>query len=190
MKNPIAGWSSPPPDPALVEALESSQRLGLIGSQSIEELLAHGSAFVDALADVRGTVVDLGSGGGVPGLIIARARPDLEVVLVDRKTSRADHLRRLVGRLQLTDRVRVVEADAARLRPEVSSINAVVARSFGPPQRTLALAARLVAEGGLVVLSEPPEPRSWAPNELAALGLARLTRDDARVAVFRRQRFT
>ena len=52
-----------------------------------------------------GTVVDLGSGGGVPGLVIARARPDLRVVLVDRRSSRTDHLSRLVRRLGLDDRV-------------------------------------------------------------------------------------
>ena len=46
-----------------------------------------------------GTVVDLGSGGGVPGLVIARARPDLRLVLVDRRAARTDHLPRLVRRL-------------------------------------------------------------------------------------------
>lgn len=170
--------------------MASSQRLGLIGSQPVDDVVAHAWAFVDALADVRGTVLDLGSGGGVPGLVIARARPDLDVVLVDRKASRVDHLCRLIGRLDLAPRVRAIVADADQLSPPVAMIDAVVARSFGRPDQTLAIAARLVTEGGVVVISEPPTPRTWSPPQLGALGLVVLERQDRRVAVFRRERFT
>ena len=62
-------------DRALAEALAVSQRLGMLGERPIDEVIAHAGAFVDALAGTRGTVVDLGSGGGVPGLVIARAAP-------------------------------------------------------------------------------------------------------------------
>jgi 16S rRNA (guanine527-N7)-methyltransferase len=81
-------------DPALIDALRASQRLGMLGGRSIYEVVDHASAFVAALADVRGLVVDLGAGGGVPGLVIAAARPDLRLVLVDRRATRTDHLRR------------------------------------------------------------------------------------------------
>ena len=50
-------------------------------------------------------LIDLGCGGGVPGLVIAGADRTSHVVLVDRRATRADHLRRLVGRLGLADRV-------------------------------------------------------------------------------------
>ena len=54
------------PDAPLVEALAASQRLGMLGAAPIVDVIDHSEAFVDALADVTGTVVDLGSGGGRP----------------------------------------------------------------------------------------------------------------------------
>ena len=103
------------PDEELRAALASSQRLGMLGDRPIDEVIDHAEAFVDALADVRGTVVDLGSGGGVPGLVIARARPDLRVVLIDRRSARTDHVSRLIRRLGIADRATVVTDDAARV---------------------------------------------------------------------------
>ena len=125
-------------DPALVDALASSQRLGMLGERPIAEVIEHAGAFVAALAGVTGTVVDLGSGGGVPGLVIATARPDLRLVLVDRRATRTDHLRRLVRRSASADRVDVLTADAAALPGLIAvPVDAVVARGFGPPAETL-----------------------------------------------------
>ncbi len=121
-------------DRALAEALAVSQRLGMLGGRPIDEVIAHAGAFVDALAGTRGTVVDLGSGGGVPGLVIARARPDLRLVLVDRRSTRADHLRRLVNRLGAADRIEVVAADAAALPRLIAlPVDAVVAQELRAP---------------------------------------------------------
>jgi 16S rRNA (guanine527-N7)-methyltransferase len=123
-------------------------------------------------------------------LVIARARPDLEVVLVDRRAARADHLRRLVGRLDLGDRVRVLACDAGRL-PSVlpGLVDAVVARGFAAPAETARRAAALVRPGGLVVVSEPPHRATdrWPAAELAELGLQRVPSRDARVACFYRR---
>ena len=87
----------------------------MLGRRSIDEVIDHAGAFVDAVSDVTGVIVDLGAGGGVPGLVIATARPDLRLVLVDRRATRTDHLRRLVGRLGMSDRIEVVTADATTL---------------------------------------------------------------------------
>jgi 16S rRNA (guanine527-N7)-methyltransferase len=174
-------------DPALRDALAASQRLGLLGARPIEEVIDHASAFVAALADIEGAVLDLGTGGGVPGLVIAAARPDLHLVLVDRKVSRTDHVRRVVRRLGWQGRVavRTAEADGLVLDPPV---DAVVARGFGPPARTVEVAARLVRSGGLVVISEPPAatgPR-WTLAVLADAGVIEVRSPDPRVATFRR----
>ena len=168
-----------------MEALASSQRLGMLGRRPIEEVVDHAQAFVTALADVDGLVVDLGSGGGVPGLVIAAARPDLRVVLVDRRTTRADHLRRLVGRLGWLGRVDVVAADVSALRGREPA-DAAVARGFGPPLVTLSAAVPLVRAGGLIVVSEPPDEDSarWPVHEVAALGAVAAATPDRRVACF------
>ena len=176
-------------DPALVGALRESQRLGMLGDRPIADVIEHALAFVDALADITGTVVDLGSGGGVPGLVIARARPELRLILVDRRARRADHLKRLVGRLGIDDRVEIVAVDAAAVADLLSSpADAVVARGFGRPEATLRAAVPLLRAGGLIVVSEPPPTESghrWPPPLLVEMGLVAVSQPDRRVAVFR-----
>jgi len=170
-------------DQDLFDALASSQALGMLGDRPIAEVVEHATAFVAALDDVNGLVVDLGAGGGVPGLVIARARPDLQLVLVDRRATRTDHLHRLVGRLALGARVDVVTADVTTLDLEA---DAAVARGFGPPDVTLAAAVHVVRPGGRVIVSEPPghDVERWPAERLARSGVTRLPHPDSRVAVF------
>ncbi len=177
-------------DRALYDALASSQRLGILGDRPIAEVIEHADAFVEALADVRGVVVDLGSGGGVPGLVIAARRPDLHLILVDRRATRTDHLRRLVARLGWRDRVEVITADTRELTGRLdASADAAVARGFGPPEATLRAAAPLVRAGGLLVVSEPPtpDPTRWPESLLTSTGWEPTESADARVARFRRR---
>lgn len=179
-------------DPELTHALASSRRLGMLGIRPIDEVIDHAGAFVEALASVRGTVVDLGSGGGVPGLVVARARPDLHLILVERRATRADHLRRLVRRLELGERVDVHDGDVATLAP-VELVDAVVARGFAAPAVTAVAGARLLRVGGVLVVSEPPAENSsdsgdvrWPPELLHDAGLAVVAQADARVICLRR----
>ena len=107
-------------------------------------------------------MIDLGSGGGVPGLVIAHDRPDLHVTLLDRRTKRTDFLERSVRRLGWTERVSVVAPMSHRSTP-TPSFDAAVARGFGPPAETLTVAARLRDEPvAHVVISEPPTGDRWA----------------------------
>jgi 16S rRNA (guanine527-N7)-methyltransferase len=127
---------------------------GHIG-QSIGDALAHSQRFVRALpaGTGAGQLIDLGSGGGIPGLVIARQRPELTVMLVERRRTRADELIRAVRALQLDDRVEVFADDVDALDREVDT---VTARSFGAPQETLATACRLLRAGGVALISDPP----------------------------------
>ena len=45
-------------------------------------------------------MLDIGSGGGLPGLVIAHDRPDVHVTLIDRREKRTDLLQRQVTRLR------------------------------------------------------------------------------------------
>lgn len=172
----------------LVEALTEAQRLGFLGARPITEVIEHARFFVDALnelpADAR--LIDLGSGGGVPGLVIAAERPDLHVTLLDRRTKRTDFLERIVRRLGWTERASVTALDVANLRPD-PLFDAAVARGFGPPAETLVVAARLVRVGGLVVISEPPAGDRWERDVLTRAGVERVNVSVGRVAVFIRR---
>jgi 16S rRNA (guanine527-N7)-methyltransferase len=171
-----AGGEDPAGSPALLAQLERARSLGLLGPGPVEDHLSHAAGFLAALGDVTGCVVDLGSGGGVPGLPIALARPDLRLVLVDAAARRGAFLADAIAGLDLAERVRVVVGRAEVLgRGDLrGTADAVVARGFGPPAATAECGAPLLRVGGLLVVSEPPEdaPR-WPDAGISQLGLAR-----------------
>lgn len=165
-------------DDVLVTQLKRSRGLGFLGPGAVEEHIDHAAGFIDALADVSGRVIDLGSGGGVPGLVIAVTRPDLEVVLVEAMEKRCAFLKDAITALVLPN-TRVVHGRAEMLGRSVlrGSADAVVARSFGLPAVTAECAAPLLRVGGRLVVSEPPGAgERWPPDRLALLGLRLGTR--------------
>lgn len=174
-------------DPALLEQLRRSQALGFLGPGPVETHVEHARAFLAALEGVAGTVVDLGSGGGVPGLVVGRARPDLHLVLLDAMAKRCRFLEAAVVALDLDAEVvegRAEEVARGSLRGAAS---AVLARSFGPPAATAECAAPLLRVAGRLIVSEPPAGVGrWPAEGLAELGLvpaARLTVGEATVQV-------
>jgi 16S rRNA (guanine527-N7)-methyltransferase len=174
----VEGWGQQPGDELLVaDVLREAQALGFLGARSIDAVVAHARGFLGPL-EGRRRVLDLGSGGGVPGLVIAAARPDATIVLLDASERRTDWLRRVVNRLGWTPRVTVVMARAEEAGHEVAwreQLPAVVARGFSSPRITAECAAGLLELGGVLVVSEPPSPGSevrWSPTALAELGLA------------------
>jgi len=152
----------------------------MLGSAPIADIIDHSATFLPPLSDVSGAVVDLGSGGGVPGLVIAWMRPDLRVILVDRRTTRTDHLLRLVHRLRCADHVEVVAVDATTLaRSLTERVAAVVARSFGPPERVLRAAMPILRDDGIVIVSAAPagSPDRWRAEILERHACRRLDAD-------------
>jgi 16S rRNA (guanine527-N7)-methyltransferase len=173
--------------PTLVQTLTQAQELGMLGARPIDEVIAHSMVYVQALIGAEGPVADLGSGGGVPALVIAVERPDLEIWMVERRGTRADFLRRAVQRMGIDDRVFVHEVDANRLLKSAGrSFGAVTARGFGPPENTLRIARGLISESGRILISDPPEGNRWSEALLTDLGLTRSveSEDHGRVSVF------
>ncbi|MFP5256982.1 MAG: 16S rRNA (guanine(527)-N(7))-methyltransferase RsmG [Acidimicrobiia bacterium] len=159
-------------DEHLVAQLERSRQLGFLGPGPIEAHLRHSRAYLRPLAGVVGTVVDLGSGGGVPGLVVAAARPDLHLVLLDSMAKRCRFLAEAVAALGLDAEVVEGRAEEVGRSDWRGRANAVVARSFGPPAATAECAAPLLKVGGRLIVSEPPDSRArWPEHELKELGL-------------------
>jgi 16S rRNA (guanine527-N7)-methyltransferase len=161
---------------ALLDVLARSRELGFLGPGPLEEQLAHAEAFVGAIDPAGVTeAVDLGSGGGVPGLVLAVALPHLRWVLVDGMVRRTSFLEEAVRVLGLEDRVEVRTARAEEAGRDTAlrhRFGLVVARGFGPPAVTAECAAPLLAVGGQLVVSEPPGSTGdrWSRDGLAALG--------------------
>jgi 16S rRNA (guanine527-N7)-methyltransferase len=169
----------PAVDHALEAVIADAQRLGMLGGRSPAEMIEHSRQFVAALADVTGDVVDVGSGGGLPGLVIAHDRPDLSVTLIDRRQRRTDFLAVAVRRLEMADRVSVRCEDLDDSIERLGGrFTAVTARSAGPPQRVLRWAAALLSAQGVIVISDPPDPETdrWPAPLLGQYGLTRTQR--------------
>lgn len=158
----------------LLTQLERARRLGFLGPGPVTAHIEHTSGFLLALEGVTGTVVDLGSGGGVPGLVLGVARPDLTLQLLDARATRCRFLEVAVMALGLSAAVVEGRAEVIGHGPLRGAADAVVARSFGPPSATAECAAALLRVGGVLVVSEPPtrDRARWPAGPLATLGLS------------------
>ena len=160
------------PSRLLLSVIEAGRSFGLIG-ESTDVVIERSLAFADQLGEAR-SIVDLGSGGGVPGLILMEALPQATFVLVDSRQRRCDHLRRMIGRLQVTDRAAVecVRAEEFVTPERRGSYDAVVARSFGQPAFLVECAAPLLRVGGtLVVAASEQHPTRFATEAVDTVRL-------------------
>jgi 16S rRNA (guanine527-N7)-methyltransferase len=127
---------------------------------------------------VDGTFLDLGSGAGVPGLVLAHDWPRAHGVLVDAQQRRCGFLTDAVERLDLRSRVsvRCGRAEILAREPDLrGSVDVVVARAFGRPAVTAECAVGFLRPGGRLVVSEPPPEiatleERWPRAEVARLG--------------------
>lgn len=117
-------------------------------------------------------LLDIGTGAGLPGLVVALARPDLECVLIDSSAKKTRFCRQAVAELRLAN-VEVIRARVQAYRP-ARPFDTVVARAFGRLAALVAHAERLCAPGGRLLAMKGQTPQA----ELAELGALR---DRARV---------
>lgn len=129
-------------------------------------------------------IADLGSGGGLPGLVVASLMPGARVYLIEGSMRRADWLAKVTAELELRN-VEVVGARAelagrsAELR---GTMQVVTSRSFGPTAVVAECAAPLLLPGGVLVVSEPPESEHlrWSSRQDVAIPSERRTHLDGR----------
>jgi 16S rRNA (guanine527-N7)-methyltransferase len=94
------------------------------------------------------SVVDVGSGAGLPGIVLAVARPDLSVVLVEPLARRTAFLAEAVTELGLDDAVSVVRGRAEEVRDALVPADVVTARAVAPLDRLAGWCLPLTAPGG------------------------------------------
>ena len=171
--------------------LGDARRAGLLGPAPVGHHVEHALAFASAVDGSLGRALDLGSGGGVPGLVLALEWPGSTWVLLDAQARRVAFLTDAIARLGLQARVHAVHQraeDAGRDPALRASFDLVTARSFGPPAVVAECGAPLLRLGGHLVVSDPPASAGarWPADGVARVGLVleRVTSEPA-LAVLR-----
>ncbi|WP_173921884.1 16S rRNA (guanine(527)-N(7))-methyltransferase RsmG [Agromyces sp. Marseille-P2726] len=140
------------------------EELGLIGPVELPRLWTRhilNSALVAPLLR-PGRVGDVGSGAGLPGIVLAIARPDVQFTLIEPMERRVAWLERQVRELELANvDVMRARAEDAALRGELDQ---VTARAVSALRTLLPITAPLVRSGGELVLMKG----AGVDNEIAA----------------------
>jgi len=119
---------------------------GLIGPKEGERIWERHIANcipVTTLIPQRASVVDIGSGAGLPGIVIALARPDTQVTLVEPLQRRVDFLNEVVALLKLP--ITVIRGKAETTR---GSFDVVTSRAVAPLPKLLPMVRHLIKSGG------------------------------------------
>jgi 16S rRNA (guanine527-N7)-methyltransferase len=152
---------------------------GLLGPREVPRLwdrhLLNCAVVAELIERRRGTLLDLGSGAGLPGLVLAMVLPDVTVTLLEPMERRCRFLTECVTELGLAN-VSVLRgrAEDVTLRTDV-----VTARAVAPLPRLAELALGVVRPGGMVLAIKG----RTAAEELRAAGpvLRRIGARDAQV---------
>ncbi|WJY01072.1 16S rRNA (guanine(527)-N(7))-methyltransferase RsmG [Curtobacterium sp. 458] len=135
------------------ELARRGEELGLIGPLELPRLWTRhilNSALLAPLLEARGRVADVGSGAGLPGLVLAIARPDVHFTLIEPMERRVDWLNAEVERLPL-DNVTVVRARAEDVADDIV-VDQVTARAVSALSKLIPLTVPLVRSGGQLIL--------------------------------------
>lgn len=158
--------------------LTTARELGFTGPTPVDLQIERSLAYAAAISPVS-RALDLGTGGGLPGLVLIAAWPTTDWYLVDSSRKRTEWLKGAVASLGLTDRCHVVceRAETLGRSPLRATFDLVTARSFGPPAATAECAAPFLKLGGELVVAEPPEPGAerWPAQGLESLGLVQVS---------------
>ncbi len=120
-------------------------------------------------------VVDIGSGAGLPGIVIALARPDLEITLIEPLQRRVDFLNEVIAELELP--ITVIRGKSESIK---KSFDVVTARAVAPLPKLLNISWHLVkAKGALLAMKgesaqeeiDSTEPKKHSETQLRAIEL-------------------
>ena len=168
----------------LTEELEHANRLGFLGPMPAAEQLEHALGFVGVieseLGRAPGSVLDLGSGGGPPGLVLAACWPTTRARPGRGQPPSCGVPAESLVRLGAAESAEVATGRAESLghQPDLrEAFECVTGRSFGRPAVTAECGSAFLSLDGRLVVSEPPDAATkedrWPPAGLAPLGLSR-----------------
>lgn len=127
---------------------------GLIGPREAPRIWERhllNSAAVAELVPNDATVIDVGAGAGLPGIVLALARPDLTITLVESMARRTAFLSEVVASLSLDGRVEVVRARAEECAGRLPRAEVVTARALAPLDRLVQWCLPLASVHGRIL---------------------------------------
>lgn len=125
---------------------------GFLGPREVDRIWDRhiaNCAVVEQLIPADTTVFDIGSGAGLPGLVLAIVRPDLKVGLIEPLQRRSEFLIEVVTDLGIGGRVTVMRGRAEELRGKSAPV--VTARAVAPLKKLLTWALPLTTSGGQIL---------------------------------------
>lgn len=128
---------------------ERGEELGLIGPLELPRLWTRhllNSAVLAPLLREGARVADIGTGGGMPGLVLGIVRPDVEMILIEPMERRCAWLSEQIERLGLTNTV--VKRGRAEEFHGAFEVDQVTARAVTALRKLVPLTAPLLREGG------------------------------------------
>jgi len=167
----------------LEEILIHAKNLNYLGKPPVQDHILNAKGFIRTINELntglkKGKLVDLGSGGGVPALILIDYFKNWDFVLIERKEKRAEFLSWDVKKLKTRERTEIICDEAenvARNSKYDATIDIVTARSFAPPPTTAECACRFLKKNGYLVVSEPPNTMNrWKNAALKETGFVPL----------------
>jgi 16S rRNA (guanine527-N7)-methyltransferase len=109
------------------------------------------SAAVSELLDPGDRVVDIGSGAGLPGLPLAIARPDVQIVLLEPLLRRSDFLREVVAELGIPVEVVRGRAEERWVREQIGGKDVAVSRAVAALDKLTKWSMPLLRPGGRMI---------------------------------------
>lgn len=156
-----------------VAAVESSPH-NLVSKRARTELrerhLPECAAFADVLPRGPARVLDVGSGGGFPGMVVAILRPDLDVTLLDATRKKVDFLREVADDLGVAVRTHHGRAEELARSELGSAFDLVTARAVAPLERLVGWTVPFLRPGGLLYAIKGGR---WEEELRAAVGALR-----------------
>jgi len=138
------------------ELIRWNQKINLTAiTDPLEVAVKH---FLDSLPAVRfmppnATLLDIGSGGGFPGLPLKILKPSLSITLVDASRKKVTFLKHIIRTLKL-DNIEALHLRAEELTADARYVNrfdVIISRAFSALDHFFKLALPLLAEGGSVI---------------------------------------
>ncbi|CAM2886514.1 16S rRNA (guanine(527)-N(7))-methyltransferase RsmG [Actinomyces slackii] len=148
---------------------------GLVGPRELPRLWSRhivNSAAVVPFLPSRGSVADVGSGAGFPGVVVALLRPDLDITLIETMERRAQWLSDVVAELDL-DNVSIRRARAEEIKDRY---DAVTARAVANLSKLVRLTSGLLRPGGALLALKGAKAEAEVEDAVYVIKKAKLSK--------------